>query len=172
LVATETICLLHGQPVFVKIDRMAKPFKLEEFLPYRLNILAQTVSQQLSVIYTARFALDIPQWRILANLASRGDLTAQAIAKITLSHKSTISRAVASLEERRLIERATDTDDKRAFVLRLTPKGKALFSELLPLVLDFEKSLLGRLEAAERKALLAGLAALERETLPGRTENI
>jgi DNA-binding MarR family transcriptional regulator len=159
------------RPLFVKINRMAKPFKLEDFLPYRLNILAQGVSQQLSAIYAERFALDIPQWRILANLATWGDLTAQAITKITMSHKSTISRAVASLERRKLIERATDTDDKRAFVLRLTPKGKALFSELLPLVLDFERNLLDRLDASERKGLFAGLAALERETLARKIEN-
>lgn len=147
---------------------MAKAFRLEDFLPYRLNILAQEVSQQLSAIYASRFNLDIPQWRILANLASRGDMTAQAIAKITWSHKSTISRAVASLEQRRLIERAADKSDKRALMLRLTPKGRALFSDLLPLVLEFEKRLLGRLDTAERKALLAGLDGLERETLsPG-----
>jgi DNA-binding MarR family transcriptional regulator len=163
--------LLHMQPVFVKIESMAKPFRLEAFLPYRLNLLAQGVSQQLSAIYAQRFDLDIPQWRILANLASRGELTARAITKITMSHKSTISRAVASLQERKLIERTTDADDKRAFVLRLTPKGKALVSELLPLVLDFEKGLLGRLDAAERKALLAGLTALERETLRHRADN-
>lgn len=159
------------QPVFVKVDYMAKPFKLEDFLPYRLNILAQATSQQLSAIYVERFNLDIPQWRILANLATRGDLTAQAIAKITLSHKSTISRAVTSLEERKLIERATDTDDKRAFVLRLTPKGEALFSKLLPLVLEFEKNVLGQLDALERKALFTGLAALEREILSGKIES-
>jgi DNA-binding MarR family transcriptional regulator len=146
---------------------MAKPFKLEQFLPFRLNILAQEVSVRLSSIYHTRFGLDIPQWRILANLASRGDMTAQAISRLTLSHKSTISRAVSDLEQRKLIERITDKTDRRAHVLRLTAKGKALFAELLPLVLGFEKTLLDRLTAAEARSLSVALQALEREVLPG-----
>ncbi|NJM29112.1 MAG: MarR family transcriptional regulator [Rhizobiales bacterium] len=145
---------------------MAKAFKLEDFLPYRLNILAQESSHRLSAIYSAHFDLDIPQWRILANLASRGELTAQGIAAITFSHKSTVSRAVAALEGRRLIERVEDRGDRRALVLRLTAKGRRLFGELLPLVLSFEKELLSKLSAAERKGLMKGLAALERELLP------
>jgi hypothetical protein len=52
-------------------------FDLEDFLPFRLNVLAQEVSERLSEIYAKRFNLDIPQWRILANLASRGEMTAQ-----------------------------------------------------------------------------------------------
>lgn len=147
---------------------MSKPFRLEEFLPFRLNILAQQVSEQLSAIYRERFEIDIPQWRILANLASRGAMTAQVITHVTLSHKSTISRAVTELETRKLIERLVDTSDKRAFKLRLTAKGKALFAELLPNVLAFEKDLMDRLSAAEAKALTTSLKALEREILHER----
>jgi DNA-binding MarR family transcriptional regulator len=147
---------------------MVKPFKLENFLPFRLNILAQEVSEQLSAIYRDRFDLDIPQWRILANLASRGPMTAQSIVLITLSHKSTISRAVAELERRKLIERVTDASDKRAYVLRLTTKGKSLFAELLPLVLAFEKALLAQFSSTELKTVSSALASLEREILRER----
>jgi DNA-binding MarR family transcriptional regulator len=148
---------------------MAKPFRLEDFLPFRLNILAQEVSEQLSAIYRERFALDIPQWRILANLASRGPMTAQAIVRVTLSHKSTISRAVAELEGRALIERVTDKTDKRAFTLRLTAKGKTLFAQLLPRVLSFEKELMQRFSSAETKSIAHALTALEREILKDKT---
>jgi DNA-binding MarR family transcriptional regulator len=141
---------------------MRPGFKLEGFLPFRLNVLAQEVSTRLSAIYAERFGLDIPQWRILANLATRGDLTAQEIARITFSHKSTISRAVGELEGRKLIQRAMDPEDGRALVLRLTPKGRVLFAELLPLVLAFEKELLGKLGQTDAKALLKGLTAIER----------
>jgi DNA-binding MarR family transcriptional regulator len=147
---------------------MAKPFRLEDFLPFRLNLLAQEVSEQLSTIYSQRFDLDIPQWRILANLASRGPMTAQAIVHITLSHKSTISRAVTELETRKLVERAADAADKRAFVLRLTGKGKTLFADLLPDVLTFEKELMQRFSKAEIKSINASLQALEREILRNR----
>jgi DNA-binding MarR family transcriptional regulator len=148
---------------------MVRRFRLEDFLPFRLNLLAQEVSEQLSALYRARFSLDIPQWRILANLATRGAMTAQAIVRATLSHKSTISRAVADLEARKLIERVSDKDDKRAYQLRLTAKGRAVFAALLPQVLAFEKNLLGRFSATEAKAISTALVALEREILRGRS---
>jgi DNA-binding MarR family transcriptional regulator len=147
---------------------MDEHFKLEDFLPFRLNVLAQEVSERLSEIYAKRFSLDIPQWRILANLASRGEMTAQEVAFVTFSHKSTISRAVAELEIRKLIERTTSAKDKRAFAMGLTPKGRKLFGQLLPLVLEFEQNLMIKLAATERAMLIDGLAALEREILPMR----
>jgi DNA-binding MarR family transcriptional regulator len=147
---------------------MQKCFRLEDFLPFRLNVLAQEVSERLSEIYAKRFSLDIPQWRILANLASRGEMTAQEVAFVTFSHKSTISRAVAELEVRKLIVRTTSAKDRRAFSMRLTPKGSKVFGELLPLVLEFEESVMSKLVASERQMLSAGLAALEREMLPMR----
>ena len=147
---------------------MSNRFNLEDFLPFRLNVLAQEVSERLSEIYDRRFNLDIPQWRILANLASRGEMTAQEVAFVTFSHKSTISRAVTELETRKLIERTTSTKDKRAFAMRLTARGKKLFEQLLPLVLAFERDVLKKLKMSEQKMLLEGLAALEREILPKR----
>lgn len=151
---------------------MSDCFNLEDFLPFRLNVLAQEVSERLSDIYAKRFNLDIPQWRILANLASRGEMTAQEVAFVTFSHKSTISRAVAELETRKLIERATSTKDRRAFAMRLTANGKRLFKQLLPLVLAFEQDVLKKLKTPEQNMLLNGLAALEREMLPKREIDI
>jgi DNA-binding MarR family transcriptional regulator len=148
---------------------MAKPFKLEDFLPFRLNVLAQEVSVRLSEIYASRFNLDIPQWRILANLASRGEMTAQEIARVTLSHKSTISRAVTELESRKLIERTTSAADKRAFSMRLTAQGQKLFAQLLPMVLKYERGLMDQLSVREQTNLASGLAALERQLLPNRS---
>jgi DNA-binding MarR family transcriptional regulator len=147
---------------------MTDRFNLEDFLPFRLNVLAQEVSERLSEIYAKRFNLDIPQWRILANLASRGEMTAQEVAFVTFSHKSTISRAVAELELRKLIERTISKKDKRAFAMRMTATGQKLFEQLLPLVLAFEQDVLKKLKTPEQKRLLDGLAALEREMLPKR----
>jgi DNA-binding MarR family transcriptional regulator len=168
LVADETKSTVALATIFCQDRFMTHHFNLENFLPFRLNVLAQEVSELLSAIYAKRFNLDIPQWRILANLASRGEMTAQEVAFVTFSHKSTISRAVAELETRKLIERTTSTKDKRAFAMRMTAKGQKLFSQLLPLVLAFEQDLLKKLKTPEQKMLLEGLSALEREMLPKR----
>ena len=72
---------------------------LEEFLPYRLNVLAGLTSNALAQIYADRFGLTIPAWRIVVTLGQYGFRTARDIAAHGVMHKSTISRAVAALEK-------------------------------------------------------------------------
>jgi DNA-binding MarR family transcriptional regulator len=139
---------------------MAEPFNLNTFLPFRLNRLAAEVSERLARLYSERFDLDIPQWRVLATL-SAGECTAQDIVASTRTHKSTISRAVQELEDRKLIERAASAGDKRAYRLRLSTNGRKLFRLLQPIVLDYQRELLGRVRPVHGRALLQGIAALE-----------
>jgi DNA-binding MarR family transcriptional regulator len=133
------------------------------FLPFRLNRLAAEVSAALAGEYQERYGLDIPGWRILATLGFRGDAcTAQFIAQCTRTHKSTISRAVSALLDRRLIERVENEDDRREFRLRLTGEGRALYDELVPRLKRKEQEILSCLSAAERTALAAALGKIER----------
>ena len=39
---------------------------LEEFLPYRLSVLSNTVSRGIAAAYVDRFGLSIREWRIIA----------------------------------------------------------------------------------------------------------
>ena len=60
-------------------DRMA--LKLEEFLPYRLNVCSSLVSHALSRIYADRYKIGVPEWRVLVTLGQFGAMTAKAIMK-------------------------------------------------------------------------------------------
>ncbi len=135
---------------------------LFKFVPFRLNRLAAEVSLALSNEYQARYGLDIPEWRVLATLGFRKDpCSAQYISHCTRTHKSTISRAVTALLERRLIERVANEDDRREFRLRLTRKGSTLYEELIPRLLRREQEILTCLSAAERKDLARLLGKIE-----------
>jgi DNA-binding MarR family transcriptional regulator len=136
--------------------------RLSAFLPFRLNRLAAEVSQDLALLYAVRFGIDIPHWRVLATLGAGPPITAQAVAASTRTHKSTVSRAVAALLRRGWIRRLPDDGDRRRALLALTERGRAVYEEIVPLVLAYETDLLGRLSAAERTALERGMAALER----------
>src|SRR6266566_3593386 len=113
---------------------------LFHFVPFRLNRLAAEVSAALAVEYQTRYGLDIPEWRVLATLGFRKDAcSAQYIAQCTRTHKSTISRAVTSLMQRKLVERVENADDRREFRLQMTAKGKTLYEELIPRLLRKEQ---------------------------------
>jgi DNA-binding MarR family transcriptional regulator len=143
--------------------RKALRLDLFKFVPFRLNRLAAEVSNALSVEYQERYGLDIPEWRVLATLGFRSDAcSAQYIAHCTRTHKSTISRAVTSLMQRKLVERAENADDRREFRLQMTAKGKTLYEELIPQLLRREQEILSCLSAQERKDFAALLGKIEK----------
>ena len=135
--------------------------ELTGFVPYRLNRLAVGVSNHLSDIYRERFGLDIPEWRVMATVGSRHGCTAQYIAQSTRMHKTRVSRAVAGLEERELIERASSAADRREREVRLTKAGRRMYAELVPLVLERERELLSCLTKEQLRGFVAGMEAIE-----------
>lgn len=135
---------------------------LFRFVPFRLNRLGAEVSAALSSEYRARYGLDIPEWRVMATLGFRDEAcSAQYISQCTRTHKSTISRAVTSLIERQLLERVENADDRREFRLRMTPKGRALYEELIPQLLRREQEILACLSARERDEFARLLGKIE-----------
>src|SRR5215831_17506579 len=74
--------------------------KLEDFLPHRLNVLSNLVSQALTRVYGRR-GIGIPEWRVLVTLGENGVMTGKAVGAHTHMHKTKVSRAVAQLEQRK-----------------------------------------------------------------------
>jgi DNA-binding MarR family transcriptional regulator len=129
------------------------PLKLEEFLPYRLNVVAALVSQALSRIYVERYAIGVPEWRVLVTLGQYGVMTAKAIGAHSHMHKTKVSRAVAVLERRKLLTRKSNNADLRENLLSLTRAGRAMYEDLAPIALEFSRKLTAVLSASEYKAL-------------------
>ena len=149
--------------------RAARPvLQLAAFVPFRLNRLAEAVSEHLASVYRGRFRLEVPEWRVIATVGEQRSCTAQFIAERTRMHKTRVSRAIAQLRRRGLIERATSTRDRRELQLRLSASGRRLYTQLVPLALAREAELLACLSAAERRALALALEHLELHLrLPG-----
>lgn len=128
------------------------PLKLEEFLPYRLNVLASFVSQALSRIYVERYDLGVPEWRVLVTLGQYGVMTGKAVGIHSHMHKTKVSRAVAELEKRKLISRRANRADLREAFLSLTPAGRAIYLDLAPGALEFATRLAEVVEPQDRPA--------------------
>lgn len=134
---------------------------LLSFVPFRLNRLAAEFSNALAADY-ARFGIDIPEWRVLATLGMHAaPRSATYVVRCTRTHKSRISRAVGQLIELGLVERQEAPDDRREIMLQLTPRGREVYRELLPILLAREEQLLSCLDASQRRALEGLLHTLE-----------
>ena len=128
------------------------PLKLDDFLPYRLNVLANLVSQALSRIYVERYGLGVPEWRVLVTLGEFGVMTGKAIGAHSHMHKTKVSRAVAELEKRKLVARRANRADLRESFLSLTGAGRTIYEDLAPGALDFARRLAEVVDPADRPA--------------------
>ena len=87
-------------------------WELDRFLPYRLSVLSNRVSQTIAGAYSRRFGLGITEWRVIAVLGRYPGLSANGVAARTAMDKVAVSRAVARLLERGLLARDTHDDDR------------------------------------------------------------
>lgn len=134
---------------------------LEQFLPYRLNQAAETVSRRFASIYRDRYGLTRPEWRSLATIGQMGRTTATEIARHSSMHKTKVSRAVFALEKRGWLRRSTDPGDRRTEQLQLTRLGRRHYEELVAIAAAFERDLERRIGRAAKAQLIRGLAAIE-----------
>lgn len=133
---------------------------LEEFLPYRLNVLATIVSQGFAKLYSERFGISIPEWRVIAMLGQHRTLTSKEIGERTHMHKTMVSRAVTDLERHGLISRLANREDKREAFLSLTETGRRVYNQIVPLAHDYAARLTAELSEADRAAFDRIVAAL------------
>lgn len=141
--------------------------ELDRFLPYRLSVLSNRISQDIAALYGARFDLGVTEWRVLAVLGRYPDLSASEVAERTAMDKVAVSRAVNSLLLDGRLKRQLHGEDRRRSVLALSAKGYKVYDEVAPLALAYEQRLLEGLKADERAALdrlLSRMEERERET--------
>jgi DNA-binding MarR family transcriptional regulator len=143
------------------VKRRARSLALDGFLPYRLASLAQRLSTSLSGIYREEFGVSIAEWRVLANLAEKGELNPTEIAQQTSMDKARVTRALKDLRAKRCLVQRRDAGDGRAYRLRLSAQGLALYRRIVPLALAWEAELLGALAPGEHELLLDILDRLD-----------
>jgi DNA-binding MarR family transcriptional regulator len=126
---------------------------LENFLPYRLSVLSNTVSGAIAAAYFDHFGLTIPEWRVMAVLAANPGLSAAEVTARTAMDKVAVSRAVAALLAAGRLRRTTAKSDRRRTHLELTPAGMRVYAQVVPMALDYERHLIAPLSKKDRESL-------------------
>ncbi len=160
-------------PVLTEDNAEAKNFDLEAFLPYRLSLLSNTISEGIAIAYRDVHGLSLTEWRVIAILGRFPGLTATDVRTRGAMDKVAVSRAVNRLDKRGFIRRTEHADDRRRVMLRLTRRGVRLFNAVVPQAQTYERELLGALTAGEQAqldTLLDKLMATARELGSGTQE--
>lgn len=142
---------------------------LQEFIPYKLAVVANRVSQSIGSLFEQKYGIQIPEWRILMALHSCGPLAPNEVVEHTSMDKARVSRAQRRLVELELVTPSADPRDGRRLVLFLTRKGAGMCDEIIPAARRTEAWFLSVLSGPECEALdtiLSRLLERSRETRP------
>lgn len=95
------------------------------------------------------------QYAVLAYLYVHPDLDQNSLAARLGVDRASTSQLVDQLEQKGLVERRVNDEDRRARLLRLSRNGTALRERLHPVGRAAEKEILSTLTASERDTLIA-----------------
>jgi DNA-binding MarR family transcriptional regulator len=141
-----------------------EPLILQDFLPYRLSIVTEAVSGLFATRYQERFGITIPEWRVVAVVGQHGTLSTQQVIEHTGMDRVRVSRAVIRLADKALLDRRPHPHDQRAQVLQLSPQGRAIYQEIMPLARDLQAALAAALTDTEQRQLGAILDKISSRT--------
>ena len=141
--------------------RQFRGFDLGRFLPFRLTVLSNRMTRRVARSYGQRFKLSASEWRIIAVLGECGAMSANSVMRQTTMDKVRVSRSVAALLKAGYLTRSADARDRRRAVLDLTPKGTAIYRQIVPLVQEVEAGILASLSPEERFGLDRVLGKIE-----------
>ena len=142
--------------------------RLSTFLPFRLSVLSNAISQRIAELYDREFGLSIWQWRVMAVTADSPGISATEIGQRTQMDKVAVSRAVAGLIEMDYLERRPSTDDARRSNLVLTEAGMGIYELIVPLALSEEARLVSTLSDKEQAELARLMGKLAKAASPER----
>jgi DNA-binding MarR family transcriptional regulator len=141
---------------YAKSENQTADLDPAEHLPYLLLKLTAALQAPFGALIGAH-GLTQPQWRSLLALwkkpsQSIGDLSNYAGIEI-----STLSRTIAGLVERGLVERCRLEADARTVIVNLTPAGSDLTRSLIPAAIEIERRMLAGLTPQDERALRSAL---------------
>lgn len=129
---------------------MASKVEGGPWIGLRISVVSNRYTAPLYADIERRYGLLRDEAAVLIAVANDEGSSAQEIVEHTGRPKNTISRAVRKLETDGRIQRIGDRQDGRAFKLRLTTSGTALFEHLKDICADRDKALVAPLSIAER----------------------
>lgn len=107
-----------------------------------------------------QLGLTLPQFDVIATLGNTQGMMMTQIAEKTLTTKGTLTGIVDRLEQKGLVQRVVPPENRRCFIIVLTPVGEAIFNRVFPAHIEYMKERLKALTPAEMAQIQASLQRL------------
>ncbi len=113
-------------------DKRAYYFKIDTTIKKIKNALQKQFND-------AGFDLTVDQWVLLDHVFRNPGISQNTLAELTTKDAPTVTRIIDLLNKKGLAERRMAEDDRRKFLIFLTPAGEAKYNQVLPIVVDIRR---------------------------------
>ncbi len=134
------------------------PGFVDDYLLYLLAAASHAVSADFHAL-VRKAGLRVPEWRVIASLASQSPLRVTELAARTFYDQPRLTKTIARMAEQGLVARDGDPSDGRIVLVSLTPKGRAAAAPLIAEARRHEEIVLADLPQDDRRRLKAYLKA-------------
>lgn len=124
----------------------------------QLLFVAQQAAQALAIEQLEPLGLSPRAWGVLSTLTESGPLTQIDLATTMAIDRTAMVYLLDDLEQQALVERVRSPQDRRAFLIHLTPAGRAAQRRAAAALDGATETLLTPLDTADRRHLIDLLA--------------
>jgi len=144
---------------------MSRTSRIRKLPPFEQTLGAILLSAKEAVLAPMRptlreYNITEPQWRVLRVINDRGAADASGLAEVGLLHAPSVTRILKELEQRKLIVRETDVNDRRRNLVALSPEGREVVKVISRQVLHVMREHSVRFGDQRMEKLLNELRAL------------
>lgn len=131
----------------------------------RLLRSARAIETQVREKLRTEFALTLPQFDVMAALIrAENGMTMTELSRHLMVSNGNVTGIIDRLVTEKMVLRTAPANDRRSFIVRLTPKGAALFESAAKAHEGWVDDLLGDIDADEAERIVADLDGLARLT--------
>jgi DNA-binding MarR family transcriptional regulator len=141
----------------------AQPVPQRDPTPYAERVI-MTAGRAVRNAYDARFKrldLNMTEGALLATIRRFGPLTQRELAELLYIGRAAAGQFVDRLEARGLVQRDTDPDDRRVWIVSTTREGKALSIEAFDIYFKTAADLTNGLTDAQRERMIKLLLSIQ-----------
>jgi DNA-binding MarR family transcriptional regulator len=133
----------------------------------RLLRATRAIEAELRERLRVKFGITLPQFDVMAALYRRNDgMTMTELSRMLLVSNGNVTGIIDRLVSEAMVARQPSADDRRAFLVRLTPKGTAKFATNAKAHQDWVDTMLAEFDGEEADLIIRHL-----DGLPARVRN-
>ncbi len=108
------------------------------------------------------FDITPEQFATLSLLQEKDGIQQSVISNLLLKDRPNISRILERLQQKKLVRRQVDSQDRRAIHVYITPSGKKMFSDIESCVAEYRSQAYRGLSRAEQQQLIEMLQLISK----------